>query len=331
VRLPPELSCPVHATGLATVAGDGSHPALACAAGCRFPVIREVPRFVSSPEYAEPFGPQWKRYRRTQLDSYTGTTISRDRLSRCLGGPLDSLRGKSVLEAGCGAGRFSEVLLSAGARVFAFDLSSAVEASHENFGAFPSYFVCQADVFRAPAAFDSFDVVLALGMLQHTPSPEAAIARLARHVRPGGVLVADHYRPLRNRLLRVAGCLTPRSLLRLVCLRLRPEQSLRFTAWLVRALLPAHRLLWRRGPLVDGIRYVWRRVSPVFDYYDPHPELGAHLEEWALLDTHDGLSDRYKHLRSVEQIRRALVDAGLRDVVAAEAGNGVEARGRRPL
>ena len=55
------------------------------------------------------------------------------------------MRGKNVLEVGCGAGRFTEVMLAAGARVFACDLSSAVEANYANCNSWPEYFVCQAD------------------------------------------------------------------------------------------------------------------------------------------------------------------------------------------
>ncbi|HEY0787434.1 MAG TPA: methyltransferase domain-containing protein, partial [Thermoanaerobaculia bacterium] len=84
--------------------------------------------------YADAFGAQWRRYSRTQLDSYTGTTISRDRLRRCLGEELwEGLSGRKVLEAGCGAGRFTEVLLERGAILTSVDLSDAVVANAENF------------------------------------------------------------------------------------------------------------------------------------------------------------------------------------------------------
>ncbi|MBK9484344.1 MAG: hypothetical protein IPO01_03770 [Chitinophagaceae bacterium] len=75
-------------------------------------IINDIPRFVDSGSYASLFGDQWKEYKKTQLDSYTGSPTSESRLSRCLGGDLkDNLKGKLVLEAGCGAGRFTEVLL----------------------------------------------------------------------------------------------------------------------------------------------------------------------------------------------------------------------------
>src|SRR5882757_4950449 len=84
--------------------------------------VNNIPRFVSSGAYASLFGDQWKQYKKTQLDSYSGTTISKDRLDRCLGDLKDNLAGKTVLEAGCGAGRFTEVLLQKGAYLVSSDL-----------------------------------------------------------------------------------------------------------------------------------------------------------------------------------------------------------------
>ena len=73
-----------------------------------YPVIDGIARFAPRSTYAEAFGEQWQRYRQTQLDSYTGFPVSEIRLRRCLGEDVwDSLRGKLVLEAGCGAGRFT--------------------------------------------------------------------------------------------------------------------------------------------------------------------------------------------------------------------------------
>jgi 2-polyprenyl-3-methyl-5-hydroxy-6-metoxy-1,4-benzoquinol methylase/uncharacterized protein YbaR (Trm112 family) len=327
MRLPAELACPEHREALATRADAAE---LCCPRGCSFPVQEGIPRFVASAAYSSAFGLQWNRFRRTQLDSHTGTTISRDRLARCLGGSLEPLRGRSVLEVGCGAGRFTEVLLDAGARVFACDLSEAVEANRDNCGGREGHFVCQADVLAVPARPRSFELVVALGMIQHTPSPEATIRALAEFVAPGGVLALDHYTASRHALVRLLYPVTPRALLRAVLLRMPERAAFRATQALARGLLPLHRALWHRGALVDRVRAVWRRVSPVYDYYDSYPQLGERLAEWALLDTHDGLTDRYKHLRDPEQLRTALQAAGLEVLECRRGGNGVEARARRP-
>src|ERR687888_652824 len=81
----PWLCCPPCRGTLSLAAacdnnGEVESGALHCA-DCQasYPIIRAIPRFVSPANYADNFSFQWNRFRRTQLDSCTGTTISRDR------------------------------------------------------------------------------------------------------------------------------------------------------------------------------------------------------------------------------------------------------------
>lgn len=327
--LPPELRCHKHLRALIpdnpeTVENSS---VLDCSAGCRIPVVKGIPRFVDSTNYASAFGLQWKAFQKTQLDSYTGLSISKDRLARCLGGSLDIVRDKSVLEVGCGAGRFTEVLLSAGARVFACDLSSAVEANYANCGDNPNYFVCQADVRHLPAQPLSFDFVVCIGVIQHTPDPEETIAALAKQIKPGGMLVIDHYSYQYPSTLS-------RRIVRRLLLPLPPAIAKSAALTLSGALLPVHRFSWRWS----RTRGLWRfkhyleKVSPLVDYYNAYPQLGTKLlGEWMVLDTHDTLTDYYKHFRNVDEIQSSLAACGLTDIEAYYGGNGVEARAHRPV
>lgn len=318
------MQCPLHATPLTIVASpDGN--LFCCQSGCNFPVVSGIPRFVSSDCYASSFGLQWKTFRKTQLDSYTGTTISRDRLTRIVGGDLASLRGKSVLEAGCGAGRFTEILLSAGANVFAVDLSSAVEANYENCRSFidgANYFVCQADIRSLPLAPGQFDVVLCVGVIQHTPNPEETIAALCSHLKPGGMLAIDHY-------THGYGITPSRQLLRNQLRQMPADFALSFCSMVTDLLWPVHELLWKSQNSSAGVaaRQEFLEHSPLVDYHDAYPQLSADiLRSWALLDTHDTVTDLYKHLRSAEEIAACLAASGMQQIDAVYAGNGVEAR-----
>lgn len=322
---PPELRCLEHALPLIA---DGARvedsTSVTCPSGCTVPVLNHVPRFVDSSNYAAGFGLQWNAFRKTQLDSYTGTTISKDRLTRCLGGSLEVLHGRSVLEVGCGAGRFTELMLAAGARVFACDLSSAVDSNYENCHRWPDYFVCQADVRRLPVEPHSFDFVICLGVIQHTPNPEETIAALALQVKPGGSLVIDHYATdyPRNFLQRN---------LRRLLIRLPAHLAKPVAIKLSRALLPLHRITWRERRGMWRLRSFLRRVSPLIDYYEDCPQLSKELlGEWAVLDTHDTLTDHYKHLRTTEEIEACLRSCGLVELKVYYGGNGVEARARMP-
>jgi SAM-dependent methyltransferase len=291
---------------------------LRCAHGHSFERRRGIPRFTES-GYSAAFGAQWLRYRRTQLDSYTGTTISEERARRCLGeGLWEDLQDRQVLEGGCGAGRFTEVLLGRGACVTSVDLSDAVEANQENFPQSERHRIAQADVRALPFPPRSYELVFCLGVVQHTPDPEETIVALSEQVRPGGWLVFDHYSR------RMQWLLSTGPLFRAYMKRLPPERSLRTSERLVDVLLPLHRRAGRFGTLV-------RRVSPVQAYYDKLP-LGEEAQrEWALLDTHDALTDRYKHFRTTAQIDAVLQRVGFEDIWLNEGGNGIEARAQRPL
>ena len=313
----PGFTCPEHGAAL-TSEGES----LSCPGGHAFPVVGGIPRFVDRSNYAEAFGTQWNRYPRTQLDSHTNTTISRDRARRCIGEELwNRLPDLHVVECGCGAGRFTEVLLEQGARVTSVDLSSAVDANRRNFPD-DRHRVVQADLLQLPFAPRTFDLVFCLGVVQHTPNTEITLARLFDQVAPGGSLVIDHYAYSPSWL---SWMLSLRPLWRRALRRMPPDRGLSVTERLVDAFLPLHRDAGRARRLVVS------RVSPVMAYYHLLPELSDELQrEWALLDTHDSLTDWFKRFRSVRQIESTLALLGATDIECARSGVVVEARCRRP-
>ena len=313
----PKTRSPLHLHQDSLISDMGEH----------YPVINRIPRFVPLENYASSFGLQWNAYRRTQLDSYTGLPISKSRLTRLAGGSLDIFKEKNVLEAGCGAGRFTEIMLQEGANVFAVDISTAVEANYLNCNAYPNYFVCQADILELPLLPEQFDVVVCVGVIQHTPDPERSIRVLCSHVKPGGLLILDHY--------TYGYSTTPiRRFLRSFLQNRTKEYTMNFIQTLCRVLWPSHKILYRTkdNRVMRKIRPLLLYWSPVVDYQDAYPELDDNLLfEWATLDTHDTLTDCYKHLRSAEQIHEHLEASGMVEIVTLYAGNGVEARARKPL
>lgn len=296
---------------------------LVSVAGERVPVVGSIPRFVASDGYSAPFGLQWNEHAHTQLDSRTQATLSRVRLERCIGMPIEKLAGLRVLEAGCGAGRFTELLVQSGALVHAVDLSSAVDANRRNIGDPPpaNYVVAQADLRDLPFPAKTFDLVLCLGVLQHTPSPEASIGDLWRMVAPGGLLVIDHYGWTLSRLTKLA------PLYRLLLKRMSPAAAKRVTDALVDVFFPLH---WAvRG--VPPLQMLLSRVSPCLVYCHKYPQLTREQhEDWCRLDTYDELTDWYKRLRTVPQIRSTLAALGAVQIEAVRHPGIVEARCRKP-
>lgn len=285
-----------------------------------FPVRNFIPRFVPDDSYAASFGEQWNRYRRTQIDRFNGTTLSRDRLFRDTRWTPEELRGQRVLEVGCGAGRFTQVLLDAGADLFSLDYSSAVDACWTNLGPHPRLALAQADLFQMPFAPNSFDKVFCFGVVQHTPDVRRAFMSLLPFLRPGGKLAVDvypktpwvtrwtskyWYRPVTKRM--------PRDLLR------------RIVEWYVPRWIPIDNRLQR----VRVLRYVVPALVPCWNYTGDLPLDEEQIRQWAILDTFDALSPRYDSPQTVETVRSWFDEAGLTDIDVRPGGNGVIGTGRK--
>ena len=158
----------------------------------RFPIVRSIPRFVPSEEYASTFGYQWNSFNRLQLDRHMGNNLSRERFFATTRWPT-RLGGQRILEAGCGMGRFTQIALEAGADVFSFDLSNAVEANFKNNGSSGRVHIFQASIYEIPLRREFFDKIFCMGVLQHCPDVRNAFLSLVPFLRSGGEIVIDVY------------------------------------------------------------------------------------------------------------------------------------------
>lgn len=105
---------------------------------------------------------------------------------------LEALRGKRVLDVGCGGGLLSEGMAARGAQVTGIDMGEAplsVARLHlYESGLEVDYRQITAERMAAEHPGE-FDVVTCLEMLEHVPAPDSVIAACARLVRPGGLVV----------------------------------------------------------------------------------------------------------------------------------------------
>jgi SAM-dependent methyltransferase len=227
------------------------------------------------------------------------------------------MRGQMILEAGSGAGRFTEILLQTEATIFSFDYSSAVDANWANNGHYTNFNLFQADIFNIPVRQAAFDKVLCLGVLQHTPDPEKAFKSLAKYVRPGGELVIDVYSK------RLVSLLRWKYLLRPLAKRMNKEFLYRIVCFVVTLLLPLAIILRR------ALGKLGARLMPIVEY----SSLGLPYElnkEWALLDTFDMYSPQHDHPQSISSVERWFKETGFVDIIVRFGQNGVVAKGRWP-
>jgi len=286
----------------------------------RYSVHKGIPRFVEDSNYADNFGMQWNHFRRTQLDSHSGHPISSERFWLATGWKPEQLKDKWVLDAGCGAGRFAEVALIAGAKVVALDYSSAVDACYENLKQHPNLHVVQGDIYHLPFAVESFSFVYSLGVLQHTPDVENAFASLPPMLKKGGALCADFYWKRFRTMLHTKYLLRP--------ITKRMDQSLLFT--ILKKITPYLLLVSQTLGRVPFFGPGLKRIIPVADYTGRYALNAEQMREWALLDTFDMLAPTYDNPQKSSTIRLWFQKAGMEDIQIGHWGH-LAGRGVKPL
>lgn len=299
--------------------GDVVTGRLRCESGAHaFEIVRRIPRFQPDSGYAANFGAQWNTFRRTQLDAVNGSHLSRDRFLSGTRWTPEMLRGARVLEVGCGAGRFTQVMLDAGAKLFSVDYSSAVDACLANNDR-PELTIAQGDVFKLPFEPASFDFVFCYGVIQHTPDPKRAFESLLKFVKPGGRIAVDVYRKCWHELQPFKS----KYLWRPITTRMSNDRLLAFIRWYVPKWLPVDTFI-KKIPVIGNTLGM---LVPCWNYsYLPLPY--DEQVEWAILDTFDALAPAYDLPQSEGTMQRWCEAARLEDIDVRIGGNGVIANGR---
>ncbi|MGE0453596.1 MAG: methyltransferase domain-containing protein [Vicinamibacteria bacterium] len=294
-RLLELLVCPACGEGLEleATALDGAEVmegALRCPRdGSRYPVSGGVPRFVADAGYAGSFGRQWNWFRTIQLDSRTGRGETLRAFTQTTGWSDAELRGRLVLDAGVGAGRYAEVAAELGAELVGVDLTTAVDAAWANVGHRPRIHLLQADIFSLPFRRESFDHAYSIGVLHHTPDTRAAFAAVARTVRPGGsfaVYLYDAYGPGRR----------------------GPDLIRKLTTRLPLGLM------WALSAIAVPLHYVYRlpllgRLLRLLAPISPHPGW-----RWRWLDTFDWYTPRHQWKFLYPEVYRWYRDCGFGEI-----------------
>jgi 2-polyprenyl-6-hydroxyphenyl methylase / 3-demethylubiquinone-9 3-methyltransferase len=122
---------------------------------------------------------------------------------------IAGLRGKRVLDVGCGGGILAESMAARGARVTGIDLGEKplkVAQLHLLESGLPVEYrliAAEALALEAPA---SFDVITCMELVEHVPDPGAMVRACAELVKPGGrVFFSTINRNLKSYLLAVIG------------------------------------------------------------------------------------------------------------------------------
>jgi ubiquinone/menaquinone biosynthesis C-methylase UbiE/uncharacterized protein YbaR (Trm112 family) len=269
--------------------------------GHEYPIRAGIPRFVSEDNYANSFGYQWNRFRLEQIDSNNGTNLSTDRFYNETGWTNDWLKGKWVLDAGCGAGRFLDAASQSECDVVGLDISNAVDAARSNLAGRKNVHLVQASIYELPFRTASFDACYCIGVVQHTPDPQKTMRTLPRILRAGGRIAITAYERKPWTLLY------GKYLVRPLTKRLDKQTLLAGIKGAMPVLFPVTSLLFRL-PLVGRL---FMFTIPVANYVHEGALTRQQRYDWAVLDTFDMLSPHYDQPRTQSEVEEALASAGV--------------------
>ena len=285
---------------------DGDLTCRNCAVA--YPIVGYIPRFTPMDTYASSFGFQWERFSRLRSDRYNKSSIVRNTILRRSGWDAEHLRGKLLLECGCGGGNDTEALLGLGANIVSIDFSSrSVDTARKNNLGHDNLLIIQADIAELPIKTRAFDVVYCHRVIQHTPDPERSFRSMVQRVADDGEMFLHSYS---TRLKSMLHC---KYLLRPVTRRMSHEKVLK--------------LLYRYGPFLHRL-VGWvqshhlkflRRAIP-FDNLDSYlDKYGAQLTdeekfEFSLMNVFDALTPAYDIPASARTVRKWFSEAGFRTI-----------------
>ena len=265
-----------------------------------YKISEGIPRFVNDDGYSDNFGYQWNRWSRIQFeDQNIGMPMenhTRNMFQIITELNPEKVQGKTILDVGCGPGRFTDVAAHMGASIVALDYSSAIDAAKENFiGKDVDICFIQGDALHLPLKANSIDDTFSIGVLHHTPSPPAGINEIHRSLKKGGEFAIRVYKK---------GFYTYPMVVfwRKVFALLRP----------IFGHYPPLIYSYFFGAVVFLLAKVFYPLTYAIRFFFPTAVLPDY--RWTVLDTFDAITTSYQTGHEPEEIKNWLSEAGFREI-----------------
>jgi uncharacterized protein YbaR (Trm112 family)/SAM-dependent methyltransferase len=335
--------------------------ALSCACSLVYPVIDGIPRMLRNareeyPEFfakhglagaippptgqpvadrrsSKSFGTQWTIYKegdKTWFKEDAG--LRKKEFLFNLDTTAEELKGKTMLDGGCGNGELTRAIAEYGVEIVAMDFSRSVENARrrlfeKGFPVSHRVHYLQGNILDFPLLPKSFDLVHTSGVLHHTPSTYRAFRAIAKAPKPGAKLYVQLYR-LRpkwihavNVTLRAVTTRLPMPLLYGLCYAATPVHSgLSRLMHLLRGESPPPRSTARERAV-----QMFDNYSPKFQYRHTVPEIQELFRSEGYENPRDvTLENEARHMLAVLGTRKAEGAARepQREAVAVPAGAG---------
>jgi ubiquinone/menaquinone biosynthesis C-methylase UbiE len=153
------------------------------------------------PRVTTGFGHEWSTFRQneTQLTRVQRDSIFHDYFDIFPWHALPADGGVGI-DVGCGSGRWAVQVATRVAHLHLLDASvEALAVAKQNLASTTNATFHLASVANIPIPADTLDFAYSLGVLHHVPNTEAAIAAIARILKPGAPFLVYLYYALENR------------------------------------------------------------------------------------------------------------------------------------
>jgi len=163
-----------------------------------YPINNGIPRFIINDSYSKNFAFQWNRWAKVQFESENiGRPMAGEttRMFKAITELNDEiLKDKTIIDIGCGPGRFVDVSRHLGAKlIIALDHSSAIDQAKDNFDDTTGILFVQGDALNLPFKDGFIDFAYSIGVLHHTPDLSKGVQEAHRILRKDGEFAISVY------------------------------------------------------------------------------------------------------------------------------------------
>jgi ubiquinone/menaquinone biosynthesis C-methylase UbiE/uncharacterized protein YbaR (Trm112 family) len=261
---------------------------ISCVCGKTYPIVRGIPRFLPDSlggdlkKAQETFSYEWKMFRFGERNWGQDIEHRKGLFLDAMGATSEELRGKLILDAGCGSGLLS-MAKSFGMEVVALDLAFGIENAYKK-NSNPYVYYLQGSVLDLPFRRQAFDRMYCAGVLVACPSTHEGFKAIVPVLAKDGRCfiwvyhpISKQYYPNEHRKLAVYNWIRTRITARL---------PIRLQYYLYLSTLPIF-FIKQSIEVALGKRpspLTWReKMQALFDFFSPlyqHRHEPAEVSSW---------------------------------------------------
>jgi len=263
---------------------------ISCVCGKTYPIVRGIPRFLPDNLAAdlkkaqETFSYEWKMFRFGERNWGQDIEHRKGLFLDAMGASPEDLRGKLILDAGCGSGLLSmEMAKSFGMEVVALDLAFGIENAYKK-NTNPYVYYLQGSVLSLPFRPQAFDRLYCAGVLVACPSTHEGFKSIVPVLAKDGRCfiwvyhpISKQYYPTEHRKLAVYNWIRT---------RITARMPIRLQYYLYLSTLPLF-FVKQSMEIMLGKRpspLTWReKMQALFDFFSPlyqHRHEPAEVSSW---------------------------------------------------